>query len=227
MLWHPFTQQQGWCEEDPLIIERADGMRAHRHARAAATSTASRRCGATSTATATRRSTSPIREQLDNVAHSTMLGPLAPAARSSWPSALVEHRAARPDPRLLLGQRLDGGRDRAEDGVPVLAAAGRRAAARSVRRAARTPTTATRSARSRSAASTCSTRCYGPLLFDALQAEPGDVADMARAARASTPGEVAAVIVEPLVQGAAGHARAPRGLPARRCASCATSTACC
>ena len=25
VLWHPFTQQQGWCEEEPLIVERAEG----------------------------------------------------------------------------------------------------------------------------------------------------------------------------------------------------------
>ena len=25
VLWHPFTQQQGWSEEDPLIVERAQG----------------------------------------------------------------------------------------------------------------------------------------------------------------------------------------------------------
>jgi adenosylmethionine-8-amino-7-oxononanoate aminotransferase len=24
-LWHPFTQQQGWIEEEPLIVERAEG----------------------------------------------------------------------------------------------------------------------------------------------------------------------------------------------------------
>ena len=24
-LWHPFTQQQGWVEEEPLIVERAEG----------------------------------------------------------------------------------------------------------------------------------------------------------------------------------------------------------
>ena len=24
-LWHPFTQQQGWVEEEPLMIERAEG----------------------------------------------------------------------------------------------------------------------------------------------------------------------------------------------------------
>ena len=24
-LWHPFTQQQGWSEEEPLMIERGEG----------------------------------------------------------------------------------------------------------------------------------------------------------------------------------------------------------
>ena len=24
-VWHPFTQQQGWSEEEPLVIERGEG----------------------------------------------------------------------------------------------------------------------------------------------------------------------------------------------------------
>ena len=24
-LWHPFTQQQAWAAEEPLLIERAEG----------------------------------------------------------------------------------------------------------------------------------------------------------------------------------------------------------
>ncbi|MEA2247636.1 MAG: adenosylmethionine---8-amino-7-oxononanoate aminotransferase, partial [Solirubrobacteraceae bacterium] len=51
---------------------------------------------------------------------------------------------------------------------------------------------------------------YGPLLFGALHAEPGDAADMERLL-AAHPGEVAAVIVEPLVQGAAGILVHPEG----------------
>jgi adenosylmethionine-8-amino-7-oxononanoate aminotransferase len=51
---------------------------------------------------------------------------------------------------------------------------------------------------------------YRPLLFDAWQAEPGDVADMERLLSAHA-GEVAAVIVEPLVQGAAGMLVHPEG----------------
>ncbi len=51
---------------------------------------------------------------------------------------------------------------------------------------------------------------YRPLLFDTLQAEPGDAADMERLL-AEHGDEVAAVIVEPLVQGAAGMLVHPPG----------------
>jgi len=72
-LWHPFTQQRGWENEDPLVIERAEGtdliaedgtryidgtsslwcnLHGHRHPAVDAA----------------------VRDQLDRVAHSTMLG---------------------------------------------------------------------------------------------------------------------------------------------------------
>jgi adenosylmethionine-8-amino-7-oxononanoate aminotransferase len=51
---------------------------------------------------------------------------------------------------------------------------------------------------------------YGPLLFRSHAAEPGDAADMARILEANEE-EVAAVIVEPLVQGAAGIRVHPPG----------------
>ncbi len=51
---------------------------------------------------------------------------------------------------------------------------------------------------------------YRPLLFDTLKAEPGDAADMERLL-AEHGDEVAAVIVEPLVQGAAGMLTHPPG----------------
>jgi adenosylmethionine-8-amino-7-oxononanoate aminotransferase len=52
--------------------------------------------------------------------------------------------------------------------------------------------------------------CFGPLLFDAWQAEPGDSGDLRRLLEEHA-GEVAAVIVEPLVQGAAGILTHPDG----------------
>jgi adenosylmethionine---8-amino-7-oxononanoate aminotransferase len=51
---------------------------------------------------------------------------------------------------------------------------------------------------------------YEPLLFDTLQAEPGDAGHMERLL-AEHSGEVAAVIMEPLVQGAAGMLVHPPG----------------
>ncbi len=51
---------------------------------------------------------------------------------------------------------------------------------------------------------------YRPLLFDSLHAEPGDPADMERLLSEHA-GEVAAVIMEPLVQGAAGMLVHPEG----------------
>ena len=63
-----------------------------------------------------------IRDQLDRVAHSTMLGLSHPGAIE-----LAERLVAIAPPglhaRLLLRQRLDCRRDRAEDGLPVLGAA--------------------------------------------------------------------------------------------------------
>jgi adenosylmethionine-8-amino-7-oxononanoate aminotransferase len=51
---------------------------------------------------------------------------------------------------------------------------------------------------------------YEPLLFETLRAEPGDVQDMDRLLTAHR-GDVAAVIMEPLVQGAAGMLTHPPG----------------
>jgi adenosylmethionine-8-amino-7-oxononanoate aminotransferase len=51
---------------------------------------------------------------------------------------------------------------------------------------------------------------YRPLLFDALQAEPGDAASMERVLDENSD-EIAAVILEPLVQGAAGILVHPEG----------------
>ncbi|MGH2741152.1 MAG: aminotransferase class III-fold pyridoxal phosphate-dependent enzyme, partial [Thermoleophilaceae bacterium] len=72
-LWHPFTQQRGWMDEEPVIVDRAEGtmlidvegrryidgvsslwcnVHGHRHPRIDAA----------------------VRDQLERVAHSTMLG---------------------------------------------------------------------------------------------------------------------------------------------------------
>jgi len=152
-VWHPFTQQRGWEAERPVLIERGVGctlydtdgtayldgvsslwctVHGHRHPRIDAA----------------------IREQLDRVAHSTMLGLSHPGA-AELAARLVE--IAPPGlSRDLFHER------------------------------------------------------FRSLLFPTHQAEPGDAADMRRLLEEH--GErIAAVIMEPLVQGAAGMIVHPDG----------------
>ena len=153
-----------------------------------------------------------VREQLDRVAHTTMLGLTHPGA-IELARAARRPRARRAQPRLLLRQRLDGDRDRAEDGLPVPPPA-RRVVAVGLRLPEEQLPRRHARARCRSAGSSCSTRSTGRCC-----SRPG------RPSRATPPtstrcstehGErIAAVIVEPLVQGAAGILVHPDGLPAR------------
>ena len=209
-LWHPFTQQQAWCEEEPLLIERAEGsylfdsegrryldgvsslwcnVHGHRHA------------GIDEAISRAARQGRP----LDHAR------PLPPRRRRAGGRALVEHRAAGALAGLLLGLGLDGDRDRAEDGLPVPAAA-RRPARRAEPPSSTfaTPTTATPSARSRSAASTSSTPPTGRCSSKVTPPTPPTPTHLARILAVHGE-EIAAVIVEPLVQGAAGMLVQPPG----------------
>ena len=182
-LWHPFTQQQGWVEEEPLIVERAEGtdlidadgrryidgvsslwcnVHGHRHPRIDAA----------------------VRDQLDRVAHSTMLGLChRPAHRAG--AAAGGARAGRAHARLLLGLGLDRHRDRAEDGVPVLAPARRAADEPFVSPADGLPRRHDRLGVGRRHRPV--PLAYRPLLFDTLQAEPGDASPHgARCSRSTT-----------------------------------------
>ena len=122
-LWHPFTPLADWAAADPLIIERAEGVYLF--------DTEGRRYldGVSSLWCNVHGHRHPaldaaIRDQLDKVAHSTLLGVTHPPA-IELARRLVELRARGPDPRLLLRRRGDGRRGRAQDGVPVLAAEAR------------------------------------------------------------------------------------------------------
>ena len=72
-LWHPFTQQRAWVEEQPLIVERGEGtdlidVDGNRYI----DGVSSLWCNVHGHAHP--RIDAAVRDQLDKVAHSTMLG---------------------------------------------------------------------------------------------------------------------------------------------------------
>jgi adenosylmethionine-8-amino-7-oxononanoate aminotransferase len=207
-LWHPFTQQQGWMEEDAPIIERADRCELiDIHGRHYIDGVSSLWCNVHG-----HRHPAidiAVRDQMDRVAHTTMLG--------------LSHR-----PGIELARRLveiapdglsrvfysDSGSTAAEIALKMAfqywqqqgGADARRTRFISLREAYHGDTIGSVSV----GGIDLFHGAYGPLLFSALHAEPGDAADMERLL-ASHAGEVAAVIVEPLVQGAAGMLVHPEG----------------
>jgi adenosylmethionine-8-amino-7-oxononanoate aminotransferase len=206
VLWHPFTQQQGWCEEEPLIIERAEGctlydtdgnayldgvsslwcnVHGHRHP-------------------AIDRA---VRAQLDRVAHTTMLGLSHPGAIE-----LAERLVGLAPPGLSRVFYSDNGSTAAEVALKMAFQYWRHRGVQG-----RDGFICLRDAYHGDTIGSVSVggidvfhACFGPLLFDAWQAEPGDTGDMEALLRAHA-GGVAAVIVEPLVQGAAGMRTHPDG----------------
>jgi adenosylmethionine-8-amino-7-oxononanoate aminotransferase len=204
-LWHPFTQQQGWVEEDPVIVERAEGtdlfdasgrryidgvsslwcnVHGHRHPRIDAA----------------------VRAQLDLVAHSTMLG------LSHRPGIeLAERLVEIAPPGLTRVFYSDSGSTATEIALKMAFQYWHQRGER------RTRFIALRDAYHGDTIGSVSVggidlfhSLYRPLLFDTLKAEPGDAAQM-ESLLAEHGGEVAAVMMEPLVQGAAGMLVHPEG----------------
>jgi adenosylmethionine-8-amino-7-oxononanoate aminotransferase len=205
-LWHPFTQQRGWAAEEPLVIERADGtdlidedgrryidgvsslwcnVHGHRHPAIDAA----------------------VRDQLDRVAHSTLLGLTHPPA-VELARRLIE--IAPPGLRRVFYS--DSGSTATEIALKMAFQYWRQRGD-----SRRTRFLALEDAYHGDTLGAVSVggidlfhSMYRPLLFDALKARAGDAADMERLL-AENEGEVAAVIAEPLVQGAAGMLLQPDG----------------
>jgi adenosylmethionine-8-amino-7-oxononanoate aminotransferase len=206
-IWHPFTQQRGWCEEEPpVVIDRGEGttlydtdgnayidgiaslwcnVHGHRHPQIDAA----------------------VREQLDRVAHSTMLG--------------LSH-----EPAIVLAEQLiaiaPAGLSRvfySDSGSTAVEVALKMAFQFWAQRgdAARNTFICLENAYHGDTLGAVSVggielfhSLYRPLLFDSLRARVGDQSHLSSLLEEH--GErVAAVIVEPLVQGAAGMLMAPDG----------------
>jgi adenosylmethionine---8-amino-7-oxononanoate aminotransferase len=207
-LWHPFTQQQAWSQEEPLTIERAEGtdlidgdgrryidgvsslwcnVHGHRHAGI----------------------DEAVREQLDRVAHSTMLGLSHPGA-AELAARLVDIAP----PGLTRVFYSESGSTATEIALKM---AFQYQQQRGGQHARRTSFVHLRDAYHGDTIGSVSVggidlfhATYRPLLFRTHAAEPGDAADLERVLAANEE-EVAAVIVEPLVQGAAGMLVHPPG----------------
>jgi adenosylmethionine-8-amino-7-oxononanoate aminotransferase len=207
-VWHPFTQMQGWAEEEPVMIERAEGtelidaegnryldgvsslwcnVHGHRHPLIDAA----------------------VREQLDRVAHSTMLGLSHPNA-DELAARLVEIAP----PGLERVFYSESGSTAVEIALKMAFQYWQQRGGQHVRR---TSFVSLRDAYHGDTIGSVSVGGidlfhgkFGPLLFDSHRVEPGDLDQLARVLDLHEE-EIAAVIVEPLVQGAAGMLLHPPG----------------
>ena len=207
-LWHPFTQQLGWVEEEPLMIERAEGSQL--------VDDAGRRYldGVSSLWCNVHGHRHPgidaaVREQLERVAHSTMLG-LSHAGAAELAARLVELAP----PGLSRVFYSESGSTATEIALKMAFQYQQQRGGQHVRR---TSFVHLREAYHGDTIGSVSVggidafhAAYRPLLFRTHAAEPGDAVDLERVLAAHEE-EIAAVIVEPLVQGAAGMVTHPHG----------------
>ena len=206
VLWHPFTQQQGWQEEDAPIIERGEGTTLYdTDGNAYIDGTSSLWCNVHGHAHPVIDAA--VREQLGKVAHTTMLGMSHPGAIE-----LVK--------RLVDLAPGDLGRVFYSDsGSTAVEIALKMAYQWWHQRGEwwRSGFVCLKNAYHGDTIGSVSVGgidlfhgAYGPLLFQSHQADPGDAADLERllTEHGTT---IGAVIVEPLVQGAAGIITHPDG----------------
>ncbi len=205
-LWHPFTQQRAWAQEAPVLIERGEGTTLYdTEGNAYIDGVSSLWC----TVHGHRHPAidAAVRAQLDRVAHSTMLGLSHPGA-IELAQRLVEIAPA----GLRRVFYSDNGSTAAEVALKM--------AFQHFQHRGRPERTGFICLRDAYHGDTIGSVSVGgielfhslfrPLLFDAWHAEPGDAGHM-RALLEAHGDTVAAVMVEPLVQGAAGMLVHPPG----------------
>jgi len=205
-LWHPFTQQKGWAEEPPLFVERAEGCTLYdTDGRAYLDGVSSLWC--TVHGHGHPRIDAAVKAQIDRVAHTTMLGLSHPGA-AQLAGRLVEI-APEGLERVFYS---DNGSTAAEVALKMAfqhwSHRGEPQRTRFVcmRMSYHGDTLGSVSV----GAIPLFHSTFAPLLFDPLVAEPGDAEDLRRIL-AEHGEEIAAVIIEPLVQGAAGMLLHPDG----------------
>jgi adenosylmethionine---8-amino-7-oxononanoate aminotransferase len=207
-LWHPFTQQRGWCEEEPLIIERAEGSYlVDDEGRRYLDGVSSLWCNVHGHGHA--GIDAAVTDQLGKVAHSTMLGLSHPGA-----AELAARLVDLAPPGLSRVFYSESGSTATEIALKMAFQYQQQRGGQHVRR---TSFVHLRDSYHGDTIGSVSVggidlfhSTYRPLLFATHAAEPGDAADLERVLAAHEE-EIAAVIVEPLVQGAAGMLIHPPG----------------
>ena len=198
-VWHPFTQQRGWCDGDPVVIERGEGTDLiDTQGRRYIDGVSSLWCNVHGHAHP--RIDAAVRDQLDRVAHSTMLG------LSHRPAIeLAERLVEIAPPGLTRVFYSDSGSTAAEIALKMAFQYWQQSD-----EPARTKFVCLRDAYHGDTIGSVSVggidlfhSMYRPLLFDTLKASPDHLGDLDRVL-AENEGRVAAVMMEPLVQGAAG-----------------------
>jgi adenosylmethionine---8-amino-7-oxononanoate aminotransferase len=207
-VWHPFTQQQAWCEEEPLMIEAGAGSHlVASDGRRYIDGVASLWC--TVHGHAHPDIDAAITAQLEKVAHTTMLGLSHPGA-AELAGRLVELAP----PGLTRVFYSESGSTAVEIALKM---AFQFQQQRGGQHRRRTSFVHLRDSYHGDTIGSVSVggidlfhSTYRPLLFETHAAEPGDAANLERVL-ARHEEEIAAVIVEPLVQGAAGMLTHPPG----------------
>ncbi len=207
-LWHPFTPQLEWCESEPLAIERAEGtdlfdadgrryidgvsslwcnVHGHRHPGI----------------------DEALRAQLDRVAHSTMLGLTHPGA-AELAGRLVEIAP----PGLQRVFYSESGSTAVEIALKMAFQYWHQREGELCRRTRFVTLEGAYHGDTLGSVAVGGIDlfhgAYGPLLFKTYRVEPGDSRKLERVLELHAR-EIAAVIVEPLVQGAAGIRVQPPG----------------
>jgi len=207
-VWHPFTQQRGWEQAEQVIVERAEGTHLiDTEGRRYIDGVSSLWCNVHGHRHPTIDAA--VRDQLERVAHSTMLGLSHPGAIE-----LARRLVELAPPGLSRVFYSDSGSTATEIALKMAFQYWQQQGGEHRRK---TRFVALRDAYHGDTIGSVSVggidlfhSMYRPLLFDTLKAEPGDAAHMEELLAAQA-GRVAAVVMEPLVQGAAGMIVHPEG----------------
>ncbi len=207
-LWHPFTQQRDWCDAEPIVIERGEGTElVDAEGRRYIDGVSSLWCNV-------HGHRHPLidealREQLDRIAHSTMLGLTHPGA-AELAARLVELAP----PGLSRVFYSESGSTAVEIALKMAFQYWQQRGGQHRRRTSFVSLTDGYHGDTLGSVSVGGIDlfhgAYGPLLFDCHRVEAGDAERLERMLELYSE-EVAAVIVEPLVQGAAGIRVQPPG----------------